>query len=216
MIKLLYYLNWIWTTIFVSYNIVYFTCLEKIPTFKLGYQVMVWLLVLLIWLVLIFFSLGAGYPNNKINKIIYLDPTRNKNKSLTLQVKEIEKNKWQIFDNFYNEIFDMKGWVKQKSFITLLVRTKIMLDIYNREKQKRNTLPFGNQNSPLEGLTLVFLSQRGRESKRVIIKNHKVIKSIYLRIKAYVTTARKARNRYEEFQLKDFYFIKKKNRVDRW
>lgn len=128
MIKTMYYLNWIWTSILISYNIVYFSFLINIPTFKLGYQVIVWLVVFLICLLLIFFSFGAGYPNNKTNTIIHIDSMRNKNKRLSIVVKEIEKNKWQIVDNFYNGVLDMKGWIKQESFITLLIRTKLMLD----------------------------------------------------------------------------------------
>lgn len=211
---MMYYLNWLWTLAFVFYNIVFFSFLKNIQTFKLAYQVIVWLTLLLIWLVLVFFSFGAGYPNNKPNKIIHLDSTRNKNKSLTFYVKELEKSKWQIFDDFHNEIFDMKGWIKQKSFITMLIRTKIMLDIYNRDMPKHYALYFGNQYSTIKDVCLIFISLHGRESKKQIIKNHKVIKSFYLRLKSYsINLHTHGKHKYIKYTLKDYYFIKNKHNI---
>lgn len=211
LIKIIYYLNWIWTPIFISYNIVFFTYLEKIQSFKIGYQVLVWFFVIISWLSLCILSFGAGYPNNKPDKIIHLDSTRNKNKSLTIQVKEIEKSKCQIFDSFYNEVFDMRGWVKQKRFISTLIKTKLMLDIYNREKPKESMLWLGNQYSLIKELSLIFIPLHGKESKKIIIKNHRIVKSFHLRLKSYfISRHRGIKAKYIEYSLSDFYYIKKK------
>lgn len=158
-----------------------------------------------------FFTQKLGVPSNVVDseKIIYVPDIQNE-----IKIIEIQKGIWQIMNNKYNTIFDMRNWVKRKRYIADIITTYLILATYNPSSQAAYSLPYGKQKYIYENLEILFISKKTK--RRIIVKKHFFVKSLHNRIrfrlclKGVKGSARKYKNtKHYVIEMKDIYIFKK-------
>ena len=128
----------------------------------------------------------AGTPNNHLQErtLLRFEERTIKRDQFIIEVKEIEEGIWQVHDRFKTQL-DMKGWIRQKKYISELIALRFVLDAYNRERQIALSLPFGKQVHNLNELSIKFTDIEGKTYCYKIIKNKVIHKSLYMRYRLF-------------------------------
>lgn len=136
--------------------------------------------------ILLCITAGAiGTPNNVIReeKLLPDCAVKMENGLFIFDIIEIESGVWELgsSDVFCKQRLDMKGWLKQKTYIARLIKLSLVLQYYNQNKQIAYTLPYGSQFYQKPTLFLRFKDLSGKYTSKQIVKNHKIKKGIYFR-----------------------------------
>ena len=152
-------------------------------------SVLLWIYIItaLISLTLGIITAGiAGTPNNHLQErtLLRFEERTVKRDQFVIEVKEIEEGIWQVHDRFKTEL-DMKGWLRQKKYISELIALRFVLDAYNSAKQVSLSLPLGRQMYNLNELSIKFTDLKGKTYCYKIIKNKVIHKSLYMRYRLF-------------------------------
>ena len=129
---------------------------------------------------------SVGVPKNiiDVNKLISKHSVINDKDKCIVEISEIKFGIWEVknIGNRKGEVLDMTGWVRQRTFITRLIKVVLILDSYNKSSQAAFSLTYGNQSTSYDTLYFKFIKINGKCKYVKVSEHFKIKKGLYLRL----------------------------------
>lgn len=129
---------------------------------------------------------SRGIPANHISDERLVTPLNivERDGKPVVDIVEVESGVWEIKKRGYRQgqLLDMGRWLRQKAYIARLLKISIVLESYNKNRQKAYSLPYGTQKCAEQCLYFNIIDLKGKSKCIKVVDSYKIKKGFCLRI----------------------------------